>query len=128
MTQDHFVQQFAAQHGRRVSEISEDASSALEAWNWPGNVRELENTLERAVVLCKGEAIDVNDLPPLIAKAKRSPDRLHFAVGTPLRVVERKMIEATLKKHDGDRQKTAHVLGTTVRTIYRREAEWRAKK
>jgi DNA-binding NtrC family response regulator len=36
------------------------------------------------------------------------------------------MIEATLKKCDGDRPKTATLLGTTVRTLYRREAEWRS--
>jgi two-component system, NtrC family, response regulator HydG len=123
----HFVDLFAARHGRNVSAISDDATQALESWTWPGNVRELENTLERAVVLSKSDTITVNDLPPTIARAKRTLDRVQFAVGTPLRTIERRMIEATLKKLDGDRQKTAEVLGTTVRTLYRREAEWRAE-
>ena len=124
----HFVTHFAAQHSRKVVDISPDARSALESFHWPGNIRELENTLERAVVLCKGDTIDVGDLPPNIARARKSPDKLYFSVGTPLRTIERRMIEATLKKHDGDRQKTADVLGTTIRTLYRREAEWRSEK
>ena len=120
-----FINRFSARHGRTVSGVSEDAMICLEAWSWPGNVRELENTLERAVVLCREGVIDTADLPVDIAKAKKTPDRLSFSVGTPLRTIERRMIEATLKKCDGDRQKTAALLGTTVRTIYRREAEWR---
>ena len=124
----HFVQHFAAQHARPISDISHEAQNALESWHWPGNVRELDNTLERAVVLSKNDTIDVGDLPPAIGRARRSPDKLYFSVGTPLRTIERRMIEATLKKLDGDRQKTAEVLGTTVRTLYRREAEWRSDK
>jgi two-component system response regulator HydG len=120
-----FINRFSVRHGRTVSGVSEDAMSCLEAWPWPGNVRELENTLERAVVLCREGIIDTRDLPGDIAKAKKTPDRLSFSVGTPLRTMERRMIEATMKKCDGDRQKTAALLGTTVRTIYRREAEWR---
>ncbi len=123
----HFVDLFAGRHERAVSALSDDAVSALQGWTWPGNVRELENTLERAVVLCKTDTIEVDDLPLTIARAKRTPDRVQFAVGTPLRTIERRMIEATLKKLGGDRQKTADVLGTTVRTLYRREAEWRSE-
>ena len=124
----HFISQFAARHTRNVTDLSHDALMALESWHWPGNVRELENTLERAVVLCKDETIDIGDLPTAIGRSRKSPEKLYFSVGTPLRTIERRMIEATLKKHDGDRLKTAEVLGTTVRTLYRREAEWRSEK
>jgi len=120
-----FIDRFSIHHGRPISGLSDEALSCLESWTWPGNIRELENTLERAVVLCRTDTIDVRDLPSDIAKARRAPDRLSFSVGTPLRQIERRMIEATMKKCGGDRQKTAALLGTTVRTIYRREAEWR---
>ena len=120
-----FIDRFSARHGRSARGLSDDALTCLEAWPWPGNVRELENTLERAVVLCRHDVIDVPDLPSEIAKARQAPDRLSFSVGTPLRTIERRMIEATLKKCGGDRQQTANLLGTTVRTLYRREAEWR---
>jgi two-component system, NtrC family, response regulator HydG len=122
----HFVDHFAARHGRAVAGLTADALAALESWGWPGNIRELENTLERAVVLAQGDAIDIQDLAADIAKSRRAPDRLSFSVGTPLKTIERRMIEATLKKCSGDRQQTANLLGTTVRTIYRRESEWRS--
>ena len=54
-----------------------------------------------------------------------APDSLTFSVGTPLKTVERSMIEATLESVDGDKALAAQLLGITARTIYRREAEWR---
>jgi two-component system response regulator HydG len=50
---------------------------------------------------------------------------LSFAVGTPLKAVERRMIEATLRHAGGDRSLAADLLGINPRTIYRREVEWR---
>ena len=124
----HFIDRFAARHGRKIGNISDDAIASLESWTWPGNVRELENAIERAVVLCKTGTIESGDLPSDIAKTRRTPDRLTFTVGTRLQNVERRMIEATMKKYGGDRQKVANVLGTTVRTLYRRESEWRSSE
>ncbi len=121
----HFVDRFAAQHGRAVRGLSEGVVQALESYPWPGNVRELENALERAVVLSRSEQLELSTLPPDIARARRAPERLSFSVGTPLKIMERRMIEATMKKCGGDKVQTAQMLGTTVRTIYRREAEWR---
>ncbi len=57
-----FLRKFAAEHKMRVSAFSSGAERALRSHNWPGNVRELENTIERAVVLCNGEKVDVTDL------------------------------------------------------------------
>jgi two-component system response regulator HydG len=122
----HFVDRFSVRHGRKIDAVSDDAIASMESWTWPGNVRELENAVERAVVLCKSGTIEPVDLPVDIAKTRRTPDRLTFAVGTPLQNVERRMIEATMKKHGGDRTKVANILGTTVRTLYRRESEWRS--
>ena len=50
---------------------------------------------------------------------------LTFGVGTDLKTMERRMIEATLDHVDGDKQLAAQLLGITARTLYRREAEWR---
>ncbi|MEC8194670.1 MAG: sigma-54 dependent transcriptional regulator [Myxococcota bacterium] len=122
----HFVDRFAVRHNRAVSGLTPRAMACLEAHHWPGNVRQLENTIERAVVLCKTDAIDAGDFPAEIAKGSSAPARLSFPVGTPLKTMERRMIEATIQKCNGDRQKTATLLGTTTRTLYRREAEWRS--
>ena len=52
----------------------------------------------------------------------------HLEVGTPLKQVEREMIEATLSMVDGDKAQAAALLGITQRTIYRKEAEWKDDK
>jgi two-component system response regulator HydG len=135
----HFLRRHAARHGRTVEGIAPETMAALEAWEWPGNVRELENALERAVVLAREPVLRPGDLPAALrsAGAARPPHApvarasddtgLTFTVGTPLALVERRMIEATLTACDGDRNVAAGLLGITARTIYRREAEWRAE-
>jgi two-component system response regulator HydG len=59
----HFLTRFAAQMNRRISGFSEDATAALVAYPWPGNVRELANAIERAVVLCRGDRVEVQHFP-----------------------------------------------------------------
>lgn len=57
--------------GKSIS-ITPEALAVLENYDFPGNVRELDNIIQRAVVLMKGEAIDVADLPPEILDEDRS--------------------------------------------------------
>jgi len=47
----------------RSANLSKEALAALEAYDWPGNVRELKNALERSLVMCRGEEIQIGDLP-----------------------------------------------------------------
>src|SRR6266481_5070287 len=60
---DHVLGVLAARHGRSSVHLSADARAVLESYRWPGNVRELINTLERGLVLCAGNEIEVDDLP-----------------------------------------------------------------
>ncbi len=124
----HFAAHHARRNNRAIRAIEPEALAALEAWPWQGNVRELENAMERAVVLARDEVIRLADLPAPLRQAGGSPEAggwLTVAVGTPLRDVERRVIEATLRNCAGDRDLAASLLGITARTIYRREAEWR---
>lgn len=59
----YFLKKFSALYGGFVKSISADALAALENHDWPGNVRELENAIQRALVITKGEAILLGDLP-----------------------------------------------------------------
>jgi two-component system, NtrC family, response regulator HydG len=124
----HFLAVHAARHNRSISGIDADALAALERHAWPGNVRELENTLERAVVLARGDSITLADLPAALRGGSSAAETgwLTFAVGSPLGGLERRMIEATLRHCDGDRGLAASLLGISARSIYRKEAEWRA--
>jgi DNA-binding NtrC family response regulator len=58
----HFVDQLARRYRKGPLRLADAAVPALAAYPWPGNVRELENTIERAVVMCRGETIGVKDL------------------------------------------------------------------
>jgi len=58
----HFIQKFGERMSKQISRISLRAMQALMGYPWPGNIRELQNFIERAVILTKG---DVLQLPPL---------------------------------------------------------------
>jgi len=122
----HFLARFARKNAKPVTGFTAEAMDALSSHAWPGNVRELENAIERAVVLCRGPEVALHDLPPALREA-RGRARLVFEVGTPLKTVERRMIEETLRSTGGDKTLAASLLGITSRTIYRREAEWAAE-
>ncbi len=122
----HFLVRYSDKNRKDFQGITSAAMDALQAYGWPGNVRELENAMERAVVLCRNERIGIEDLPPAVRDARvTSSQQLCFDVGTPLKTVERRMIEETLKLCNGDKALAASLMGITARTIYRREAEWK---
>ncbi len=85
---EHFLQLYGARNGRQLVGFSRAALDLLTRYEWPGNVRELENTVERAVVLCRGTSIEVDDLPPDVRSGSGTLSdgrSLTFAVGTPAR-------------------------------------------
>ncbi len=61
----HFLTQFAAEEGKRISEIEDDALELLTTYTWPGNVRQLENAVFRAVVLSDGDKLTVAEFPQI---------------------------------------------------------------
>jgi DNA-binding NtrC family response regulator len=63
----HFLSRFAAEEGKRVSSISDDAMRLLTQYSWPGNVRQLENAMFRAVVLVDGSELGVSEFPQIAA-------------------------------------------------------------
>ena len=124
----HFMERLSQKNNRPLKTVSESAFLVLQDWHWPGNVRELENVVERAVVLSRTQEIEVQDLPLSIREDIPTGDYVRFAIGTPLHVVEKTIIQATLHLVEGDKVKAAEMLGITARTIYRKEAEWLAQK
>jgi DNA-binding NtrC family response regulator len=66
---DHFLHRFATQMNRQISGFTPDAMAALVAYPWPGNVRELQNAIERAIVMCRGDRIEVGHFPFAVAPA-----------------------------------------------------------
>ena len=112
----HFLEKFAA---GMAMQISQGANRALMAYSWPGNVRQLENAVERAVTLSSGRTeIDIADLPPEIQDIRQQ------AVSTPfvdfpdegldlpayLSSIERDLIQRSLERTGGNRNKAAELL------------------
>jgi two-component system response regulator HydG len=93
-------------NSKQIDAFAEDAMLALTSYDWPGNVRELENAIERAVVFTTGKLVPLSVLP--FAESRHS---LIFKIGTPLRELERKAIEITLKHTRGDKNTAAKLLG-----------------
>jgi DNA-binding NtrC family response regulator len=58
-----FLRKFNSQMGMNIRQISESALNALLEYDWPGNVRELKNVIERAIIFCDGDTIDLPQLP-----------------------------------------------------------------
>ncbi|MEM6929082.1 MAG: sigma-54 dependent transcriptional regulator [Myxococcota bacterium] len=120
----HFLVRFSKKNAKQVDGFTPEALEALAVHRWPGNVRELENAVERAVVRSRHSRIRPEDLQLPTGDGEAGRKRLTFEVGTPIKVVERRMIEETLRYCNGDKSLAASLMGITARTIYRREAEW----
>ncbi|GAB4145101.1 MAG: sigma-54 dependent transcriptional regulator [Planctomycetota bacterium] len=117
---------------RKGLSLDPSAEEILVEWPWPGNVRELQNVIERASLLCEGDSIDGEMLaewlspggkPVLIPRPEKSEgDPFEALVGRRLDEVESELISRTLRRCNGNRTKTAEMLGIGVRTLFNRLA------
>jgi len=120
----HYFKHFAALCGRRLEGISEEAAAAIRAYAWPGNLRELRNAIERAVIMAKGNKINLEDLP---AELRGQPAPAAKGNGAPLEagslISMEKLEEAHLRKvleRTGNLAEAAEVLGIDQATLYRK--------
>jgi two-component system, NtrC family, response regulator AlgB len=120
----HYFKHFAALCGRRLEGFSEEALDAIRAYSWPGNLRELRNAIERAVIMAKGNKINLEDLPAELrgqtAPAAKGNGAL-LEVGSLISM--EKLEEAHLRKvleRTSNLAEAAEVLGIDQATLYRK--------
>ncbi len=124
-----FIGKYCKKNKRDNLSVSPDALRLMEHYAWPGNVRELENAIERAVILCLGHQITVDDLPgELGSGGSDSSEPLSVTRGMTLEEIELRVIQGALKRNHEDKAKTAEELGISLRTIYRKLDEIHAKE
>jgi len=132
---EYFLRRCADRDGRSVRILSKAALEIMKQYEWPGNVRELENLMERISILGTDEVIteetirsSLNIDPSYINKV--NTNKVSSIVQMPenetvsLEEIEKELIEKTLGKYDGHRQKTAQALGIGVRTLGMKIKRW----
>ncbi len=108
-------------------QITEAALNQLRDYPFPGNVRELRNILERAVILAKGDTIDVRHLPRDVVEPELAPalhalhdEREFFTVPARKPRLDSESIRHALSQAHGNRRVAALTLGISERTLYRK--------
>jgi transcriptional regulator with PAS, ATPase and Fis domain len=101
---------------KNITSISSEAMEALTRYSWPGNIRELENLLEGAIIFCKGNQIELDLLPsrfkiePGLSIILKSLDS-DLTLKEQLQILEKKIIERTLRVANNERTTTSKILG-----------------
>jgi two-component system NtrC family response regulator len=116
----HFIEKYASAHrkGLPITHVEQEVERLFFDYSWPGNVRELENVIERAMVMCSGETIKVEDLPNDFKSNAYKDSRVHLeslptqaTLYETLAYVEKEMILRALRETDYVQSHAATLLG-----------------
>lgn len=122
-----FLDEFNRENDRQIKGLNSKAKAAMFRYAWPGNIRELRNCMESAVVMCSGDEITLQDLPPSVSAAAGTgagDDSVSVPLGVTLDEADRLVIEANLAANRGNKSRTAEILGIGRKTLQRKLAEW----
>lgn len=118
---EHLLVQLAARERKPITGFTDPARDAILRHRWPGNVRELRNAIERAVLLGRGDRIDINDLPPSVTTA--GPSQVAVGEGVPIDAVEAEHIRRVLAASPSI-EEAARTLGIDPSTLYRKRKRY----
>jgi transcriptional regulator with GAF, ATPase, and Fis domain len=109
----HFLTSYTASLKKQIATIDPQAIALLMDYAWPGNVRELENTIEYAVILEKGPVLTAASFPD---KLQLHTTR-HLSLKERLELTERQIIQEALRTSNGEKTRTAALLGIDRRNL-----------
>lgn len=112
----HFLKRYDERYRREVQGLEKGAVQALMQYSWPGNVRELEHTMERAVLMARGNEIVAADLGLVQQKQQASPNLEELSIES----VESILIRKALQRYHGNVSQAAEALGLSRGALYRR--------
>jgi len=114
---EYFFRSFAEKNKRQVVGITPECMDILNRYSWPGNVRELENSIERGVILMRGEYLDTEGLPTAIQRWADRHTVVEAAEPSTLKEAEKALILKTLEETGGNRSEAARRLQITRKTL-----------
>jgi len=118
-----FIESYASENGVRKKEVSSKAMEVLRGYDWPGNIREIKNMIERLMIMCSSDIIEVSDLPGNI-QSPTSKSVLKMESGMTLKEVkenvEREFIISTLKKNGWNVSQTAKDLDVDRTNLHKK--------
>ena len=112
---DHFLKRFSSENSRNIKGVSSKARDMLMKYDYPGNVRELENILERAVVIARGDTIEIADLPFSAAGEDRSGKR--GTLKDTMAFLEQEMVQQAMAETGNHQTRAARILGISERML-----------
>lgn len=122
----YFIDKFSSLFQKRVDGITRRAEALLGQYSWPGNVRELENTIGYACMMTDSTVVDVEHLSAAVKAAHPISQSMLDVVS--LDEIQRLHARRMLDYFDGDKVRTAELLGVSRATLYRLLADAREKQ
>ena len=111
---------------RDRKKVDGEVMKRLMAYPWPGNVRELRNVIQRAVILCKDQAITIKDLPLELQNPSQTwwDEKISSSSLPPLKILEKQHIKVVMQQVGGHKGKASRILGIDPKTLYRKIKEY----
>lgn len=120
----HFLQLFSTRFNKKITNFSKDCLGALKQHQWKGNVRELRNVIERCVILTDNDEITIDKLPVEIRQNRTTSSVDNQLSVFELATAEKNHIQKVLNQTNGNKTKTAKLLGIALTTLYRKLSEY----
>ncbi len=134
---EHFLARYRRERGTRITGLTPAAMQVVETYPWPGNIREFQNMVEWVTITCKGEQVDVHDLPAYLRAGPPSttsvpvhrtterPSLLSY--GLSVEEVEKAMLQEALEQAKGNVSEAARLLKVTRNTLRYRMGKYHLK-
>jgi Nif-specific regulatory protein len=120
-----FLDRFSAEHNRKFPGFTPEAIAALEGYEWPGNIRELRNEIERATLLTpKNTPVDRSHFSERLGGGQDLVGPVEGTLKEVMSRLETVVIQAALKRHDGNRTQCAKSLGISRQALITKIARY----
>lgn len=118
----YYIDVFAKKMNKKINKVSDKFFKQLHYNEWKGNVRELKNVIERAVILCDEEELNIEHLP--VELQTQNPETIKILSAFDLASIEKLHIQRVLNHTKGNKTEAARLLNIGLTTLYRKIEEY----